>query len=166
MFIASIFWFAISGGSALSQNCSLLMLFILGSFMIIGVIETITDSINSINWPTEKGVLKTALVVRHSSNSTSGTSGFIYKPAVVVEYEVGGVKHTCRDVRFADTLGTRSSAKLAIEQVKALKDDLKVYYNPVNSGFSVIIPGFTVSMALTPLVGVSAIIASIAIYFA
>ncbi len=68
------------------------------------------------------GGLKTALVVRYSSHSTSGSSGFIYKPAVVVAYEVDGIKHTCRDVRFADTLGTRSSAKLAIEQVKALKD--------------------------------------------
>jgi hypothetical protein len=32
MFIAAMFWFAISGGSALSPNCSLLMLFILGFF--------------------------------------------------------------------------------------------------------------------------------------
>ena len=103
------------------------------------------------NWPTVEGIVVSSEVAR--VRDSQDNIGFNYKPEVLYEYLVDGVKYSSNNIDFGQPSSSNSSYARKI--VNRYPDGKKVivYYKPSNPDVATLEPGLYISSFVILLFG-------------
>ena len=123
-----------------------------GAFVLIWSISTGVTSLRSEHWPTVSGT-----VISSAIRTDRVRGGFVYKPLVTYQYEVGGHPFEGHAITVSDGADTEQMAKIIIAAFPFGRS-VVVYVDPHDPSHGILQPGINSSVVLSAILAIVAIL--------